>query len=146
MKKVYVGIGALIEKDEKYLIVKRSPMKDFSANSWEIITGRLEIDEQPEQGVLREVKEETNFDVEITLPLNTGFFYRGENFPMVFIIYWCKYVRGELLLNWEHSEYKWLTLVEAIDNPELHVFTSSFKIIQELKKYLPKDFSISKFK
>ena len=145
MKQFYVGVGAIVEKDNKYLVLKRSSEKDFGANTWEVVTGRLEEEEHPEIGVIREVKEETNFDIEIIMPLDTGFFYRGgKEFPMVFVVYWCKYISGELKITWEHSEYKWITIEEALDNPELEVFHSRFRIIEHLKKYIPESFSIHK--
>ena len=141
MKQVYVGMGAVIEKDGKYLVLKRSKDKDFQPEAWETVTGRLEQDESPNNAILREVKEETDLNVEIILPLDTGFFYRGgKEFPMVFIAYYCKYVDGKINLSWEHSEFKWITLQEALDMSDLKHFHFMFKNLKNLKKYLPDDF------
>lgn len=141
MKQVYVGMGAVIERDSKFLVLKRSKDKDFQPEAWETVTGRLEQDESPNDAILREVKEETGLDVEIILPLDTGFFYRGgKEFPMVFIAYYCKYVGGEINLSWEHSEFKWITLEEALDIPDLKHFHFMFKNLKNLKEYLPKEF------
>ncbi|HUU77015.1 MAG TPA: NUDIX domain-containing protein [candidate division Zixibacteria bacterium] len=145
MKQFYVGIGAVVEKDNKFLVLKRSPNKDVGANLWEVVTGRLEAEELPEIGTIREVKEEVNLDVEILMPIDTGFFYRGgKEFPMVFILFWCKYLSGEVKISWEHSEYKWLSLEEAINNPDLYLYHSRFKIIKKLKQYLPENFKLNK--
>ncbi|MBY9001402.1 MAG: NUDIX domain-containing protein [Candidatus Heimdallarchaeota archaeon] len=141
MKQVYVGMAALIEKDGKYLILKRSAERDFEPNSWEIVTGRLEADEAPNVGIVREVKEETSLDVEVIMPIDTGFFYRGsKEFPMVFISYFCRFTKGEIKLDWEHTEYKWITLDEAIENKDLKHFTNMFANLRELKKFTPDDF------
>lgn len=141
MKQVYVGMAAVIEKEGKFLVMKRSPKKDFEPEAWETVTGRLEEEESPIQGTLREVKEETDLEVEIIIPLDTGFFYRGgKDFPMVFIAYYCRYISGKVKLTWEHSEYKWITLSEALEIPDLRHFHAMFNNLKNLKKYLPEDF------
>ena len=142
MKKFYVAIGAAIEKEGKFLVLKRSSEKDVGANIWEVVTGRIEAEEHPEKAVIREVLEETNLAVEIIMPIDTSFFYRGsKKFPMIFIIYWCRYLSGELKISWEHSEYKWLELDEAIKDANMDLYHRRFKIIRNLKQYLPKDYT-----
>ncbi|NHJ40355.1 MAG: NUDIX domain-containing protein [Asgard group archaeon] len=143
MKQFYVGVGAAIEKNNKFLVLLRSPEKDVGANMWEIVTGRLEIDENPITGLLREVKEEVDLEVEVIMPIDTGFFYRGsKDYPMIFIVYWCRYLSGEVKISWEHSEYKWLSLEEAINDPKMEFYTSRFKIIKKLKEFIPVNFSL----
>ena len=144
MKKVYVGMAAVIEKDGKILIMKRSKERDFQSETWEVVTGRLEAEESPVDGILREVVEETGLEVEVILPLDTGFFYRGgKEFPMVFISYYCKYLEGEVKLTWEHSEFKWINLDEAVNLPDLMHFHAMLKNLKNLKEYLPENFKYS---
>ena len=141
MKQVYVGMGAVIEKDGKYLVLKRTKDKDFQPEAWETVTGRLEQNESPNDAILREVKEETNLEVEVIMPIDTGFFYRGgKEFPMVFIAYYCKYLSGEVKLSWEHSEYKWISLSEVLEIPDLKHFHVMFTNLKNIKKHLPTDF------
>ncbi|MCG3219937.1 MAG: NUDIX domain-containing protein [Candidatus Heimdallarchaeota archaeon] len=141
MKKVYVGMAAIIEKDNKILVMKRSKEKDFEPNKWETVTGRLDADESPVDGILREVNEETKLKVDVQYPLDVGFFYRGgKEFPMVFISFYCKYLEGDVKITWEHSEYKWVSLEEAINLPDLSHFHVMFKNLKEMKKHLPNDF------
>ncbi len=141
MKKFYVGIAGIIEKEDKYLILRRSNEKDFLPNTLEMVTGRLEENEPPELGLLREVKEETSLDVSIIMPVHTGFFYRGgKEFPMVFIMYWCLYKKGQVKLSWEHSEFVWMAIDEILAEKELEKFHDMFKKVSRLKKHLPEDF------
>ena len=143
MKQFYVAVGALIEKEDQYLVLQRSPEKDVGAKLWEFVTGRLEEEEDPAIGVLREVKEEVDLDVEVIMPINTSFFYRGSReYPMVFIVFWCRYLKGEVKLSWEHTKYKWVSLDEAINNEKLGLFRKGFTIIKKLKEFLPKDFKL----
>jgi len=141
MKQVYVGLAAVIEKGGKILIMKRSKERDFQPETWEVVTGRLEAEESPVDGILREVVEETGLKVEVILPLDTGFFYRGgKEFPMVFISYYCKYLEGEVKLTWEHSESKWINLGEAVNLPDLKHFHAMLNNLKKLKKHLPENF------
>ena len=144
MKKLYVGMGAAIEKDGKFLILKRSESKDFAPNAWEVITGRLEEEESPRDGILREILEETGLKAEIVMPVDTGFFYRGgKEFPMVFISYWCRYIEGEINLSWEHDQYKWVSIEEILEEPTMNHFYRLFERIGQLKQYLPENIIIN---
>jgi len=72
-EKVMVGLSTLcyIEKDGKYLMLHRTVKKnDVNKDKWIGIGGHFEIDESPEECLLREVKEETG----LTL---TSYRYRG---------------------------------------------------------------------
>lgn len=141
MKQFYVGLAAIIEKDNTFLALKRSPHRDFAPNDWEPVTGRLEAEENPEDGVLREIKEELGITAEIIMPVDTGFFFRGgKEFPMIFINYWCRYLEGEVNLSWEHTEHKWMSIEEALNEPTLDHFHEEFQRILKLKEHLPMDF------
>lgn len=99
MKSFYVGLAGLVEKNEKFLVLKRSADKDFAPNSWEPVTGRLEEEENPKDGILREIGEETRIKAQVAIPVDTRSFYRGgKEFPMVFIAFWCKHVEGDVKL------------------------------------------------
>ncbi|MHA1124286.1 MAG: NUDIX domain-containing protein [Candidatus Heimdallarchaeota archaeon] len=146
MKQFYVGVGAIVEKDNTFLILKRSPKKDVSPNKWEVVTGRLEIDEDPKDGALREITEEAQISAELVMPVGTGFFYRGsKEFPMAFVVFWFRYLTGDVQLSWEHTEYKWATLEEALEIDDLKYFHNELKTIGVLKKHLPADFTIEKY-
>ncbi|MHA2225535.1 MAG: NUDIX domain-containing protein [Candidatus Hodarchaeales archaeon] len=143
MKRFYVGLAGLIEKNGRFLVLKRSSEKDFEPGYWEAVTGRLEEEEQPEVGLLREIEEETGITVQILMPIETGFFYRGgKDFPMVFIAFWCQYLSGEVRISWEHSEFKWITLDEALEEPTLGHFHQIFSKIKKLRDIFPEDFSL----
>ncbi|MHA2352072.1 MAG: NUDIX domain-containing protein [Candidatus Thorarchaeota archaeon] len=144
MKKLYVGMGAAVEKDAKFLILKRSESKDFAPNTWEVITGRIEEEESPRDGILREILEETGLNAEIVMPIETGFFYRGgKEFPMVFISYWCRYLDGDVRLGWEHNQFKWASIEEILQEPTMNHFYRMFERIHQLKQHLPEDIIIN---
>lgn len=143
MKKLYVGMGAAVERDGKFLVLKRSEEKDFAPNAWEVITGRVEEEESPRDGILREISEETGLSAEIVMPIDTGFFYRGgKEFPMVFVSYWCRYTEGDVSLSWEHDQFKWATIEEIMEEPTMNHFYKMFERIRMLKHYLPENFTL----
>jgi 8-oxo-dGTP diphosphatase len=51
--------AALVVHDERFLIVRRSMRERFLPGAWGIPCGKLEPDESPGDGALRELKEET---------------------------------------------------------------------------------------
>lgn len=59
-----VGVGVLIRDGDRYLIVKRAVEPD--AGLWAIPGGLVEVGERAADAAMREAKEETGLDVEIT--------------------------------------------------------------------------------
>jgi 8-oxo-dGTP diphosphatase len=68
-KRPGVGIGIMIMKDNKVLLGKRHDDPDkadselHGAGTWTMPGGKLHFLETPEQGAIREVKEETGLDI-----------------------------------------------------------------------------------
>ena len=59
--KVQIGVGVLVEKDQKILIGKR--IGSHGENTWSFPGGHLEFGETEFDTAIREVKEETNLDI-----------------------------------------------------------------------------------
>ncbi len=62
-EKPIVGVGALIQDGERYLLIKRAAEPD--AGFWSIPGGLVEVGEKAEDAAVREAKEETGLDVEV---------------------------------------------------------------------------------
>jgi 8-oxo-dGTP diphosphatase len=115
------GIGALVYNpdDKTYLLLKRSPQKDFGSGTWECVTGRLEQGEGFEEGLHREALEEIGIEVQPEFIIGTSHFYRGAPVPeneLVGVIYCCTtFTPTALRISAEHSEYRWLTADSALE-------------------------------
>ncbi len=65
---IHASIGAVIFKENQVLLIKRG--KEPFKGQWSIPGGGLEYGETLEQGLKREVREETNIEIEILALLN----------------------------------------------------------------------------
>jgi NADH pyrophosphatase NudC (nudix superfamily) len=105
--KSYPTVSALIIDDDRVLLSKRA-IEPFKGE-WDTIGGFLEKGEHPEEGLRREVKEETGLDVEIIKML--GFFmdtYGGEDSTLN-IAYLATIKSGEPKPADDVAELKWFS-------------------------------------
>jgi len=126
-KKHFVTATGVVVKDGKYLIAKRAAWEKAFASRWTIPGGKLEAKDYttrvPDAGVnwynvieslvLREVKEETNLELNGLDYLTSLAFIRPDGVPCVIISMFGDYVSGELKLCNALTEYAWVTLEEA---------------------------------
>ena len=102
-----VAVNGYIIKENKFLLLKRiNPPK-----IWVPPGGRLYKNEHPEQGLLREVNEETGLRITIIQPVTTWFGTFGKD-KLLSIDYLCINPLGQFQLSKEHEQYKWASLTE----------------------------------
>lgn len=110
-----IGVGAIIEDDKgRVLLVKHKPMKgDFWRGKWICPGGELEVGETIEEGIIREVREETNLEIALTKPLTP--FDRivktdgRVSLHVLYIDYLARVVGGELRTGDDVGEARWVT-------------------------------------
>ena len=102
---------ALIKNGEKYLMLLRSPNEPVGTLLWDFPGGRMEEGEDLLESLKREVKEETNFDIEPRKVVFECEMNIAEH-DMKFFMYDIEKVTGDLRLSHEHSEYRWMTIDE----------------------------------
>lgn len=108
----FLGVGALVFERDKLLIVERAgePFKGY----WSLPGGILETGEKLDQGVRREVLEETGLEVE---PLSVFEIFEriipdaaGQpEYHYVVIDYWCRPIGGSLTAASDVSRVAWVT-------------------------------------
>ncbi|MBD3245216.1 MAG: NUDIX domain-containing protein [Candidatus Moranbacteria bacterium] len=88
----HVTMDALVEKDDKILLMKRSSKLSLEPGKWALPGGYLDKDETTQQGVLRELQEETGLSGKvmdlfkiIDTPKRKGDKGR-QNFTLVYLI------------------------------------------------------------
>ena len=107
----FLGVGALIFDDEKLLIVERAgePFKGY----WSLPGGIVECGEKLEQGIRREVLEETGLEVEAlsVFEIFERIIPDGEGrieYHYVLIDYLCRVTGGELKAGDDVSSARWV--------------------------------------
>lgn len=99
-------VAALILKDNKVLIAKRSTGDPNVFGKWEFPGGKVESGEDEKYAIEREIKEE--FELEIKA--NNFIINNICEYPKKTVdlrLYSCDYISGEFKLH-DHSEYAWV--------------------------------------
>jgi mutator protein MutT len=133
-----IGVGAVVLKENKILLEKRQ--NDPGKGKWSIPGGLVELGESVEQTVIREVKEETNLDVEkpehIDVVDKVDLDENGKvRYHFVIIDYFVKLKGGDLRASSDAAELKWV----AVDEIEKLELTPTFRaFFQRNRKKLEK--------
>lgn len=118
---------AIIRKDGKYLIVKRSLNKKVFPGKWTVPGGGLEGDDYintpkttadawyfaVEKSLRREIVEEVDLEVEKLNYLLDLVFIRPDGVPVVTLSYYADWKSGQVKLNEENIAHKWVDFEEA---------------------------------
>ena len=96
------AFGIIFDEQKRVLLVHR---KDYDL--WNLPGGTLEDFESPKNAVIREVKEETGLDVEISKLLGV---YNKENKNDMAFSFLCKVIGGEITLNDEADKIEYFEI------------------------------------
>ena len=102
----FVSVAGLVTNNNGEILLIKSPKR-----GWEYPGGMVEPGETFQEALLREVKEESGIDVEIT-----GFIGLCKNIEkdVVNIDFACKAVGGQLTTSYESSEVLWVKREDAL--------------------------------
>jgi 8-oxo-dGTP pyrophosphatase MutT (NUDIX family) len=107
-------ILSFISSNNKLLALFSKPHPEHGGGGWFVVTGGVEGNETLDNAVKREIKEETNLDAREVFELNWGSIYEwaGEDCEESNFISFVD--NGDIKLNEEHSEFRWLDLDEFV--------------------------------
>lgn len=108
MRKKIEVVASFIKKNDRFLIAKKG-------NFWEFPGGKVKEGEDLRNGLIREIREELDVEIEV---LNLLFSYENEDY--IFYFFESRIKRGRIFLK-EHKTFKWI----------------SFKDIKKYKFYKP---------
>lgn len=98
-------------------MVKRAPNLPHAAGRWECVSGRINAGELPVEALKREVAEEVGSDFRINIiePYYTFRLVRDDGHEVIGISFYCQYLGGKIKLNPEHTNYRWVTIDQAVN-------------------------------
>lgn len=113
-------LSFIVNENKELLLLKGSPNDlQFKKLIWYVVTGGCEtVDMTKEDTVKREIKEETNLDVQKIIYLNWIFKYMSLGHKCVEYVYIAFVKNTNIILNEENLEYKWCNInnfVEKVD-------------------------------
>ncbi len=115
-----VAVKAVIIKEDRALVLCRSKgeMEGSYMNShqkWDLPGGGLHFFERAEEGLRREIREETSLTVSIGQPLSL-FDVIKHHIHLCIFTYACYWEQGEVRLSAEHESFRWMTAAELEDS------------------------------
>lgn len=146
-KEIMVVVTAIIENTEgDILLIKRSPNSEDLPEIWEDCGGRLKQGEIPEEGLRREIKEESGLvDIQIIKPLTIFQDFRNgikqSQNELIGIAYWCTTKSNKITLSDEHADFQWINPKLAIDIVK-HSAVKQYIQIQMEEKRLVKEIDL----
>lgn len=125
-QRVRISSYALILKEDKLLLCRISNQVKGSAGKWTLPGGGIEFGESPEDAAIREVKEETGLDIEITriAKINSHVFrYPESHLHVIRMVYFAEVVGGEIVFEEDGSTdcVAWFTRAEAYRQPLVEI-------------------------
>ena len=106
-------VAALIKKEEKVLIAKRSTGDENVFGKWEFPGGKVEVDETEENAIEREIKEEFEMNIK-TIKFITNNICEYPSKTIDLRLYECKYLSGDFKLH-DHFEFEWVDIDKILD-------------------------------
>jgi 8-oxo-dGTP diphosphatase len=96
------SVVIVVKEKDKILLIQRSKTDDWMPLHWSFPGGHIQKNETPYKAAKRELKEETRLDGTITYA-GTRKTRNGKMY-----IYFCDDPKGEVELNYEHVQKKWI--------------------------------------
>lgn len=128
-----VGVGAVIVDQGRVLLIRRGsePLK----GNWSLPGGLLEVGESLEDGVRREVREETGLEVEVLelMELLNRVYRQGERVQYHYVIadYLCRLTGGELCAASDADAARWVERAEWNSHSALRIDPITTRVIEQ---------------
>lgn len=145
-----ITMTAIIYNNEReYLITRRSLEKKVFPGKWTVPGGGLEVDDYIntpptnkdgqwyytlENALKREVKEEVGLEIGKAKYLLDIAFIRPDGVPVLILSYYCPLASGEVKLNKESVDYKWVSAEEAKNYDLIDGIWEEIKMVDEILK------------
>lgn len=104
-----IAVTFLIEKNGRFLLIKRSSNEDHYGGKWVFPGGKVEKGEDVIRALLRELKEETSLKIQRKAAfLRSYSFARKDNSSTVGLVFCLKYKSGKVKLDKNSEDFVWI--------------------------------------
>lgn len=139
---------AIIYKEGKYLLLRRSLEKKAFPGKWTVPGGGLETDDYTEtpkttgdhwyfaieNSLRREIKEESNLEVgKMTYLLDIAFI-KPDGTPVIILSFYCPYKSGEIKLDEDSIDHAWVTYEEAKKYDMVEGLLEEIEMVEKILK------------
>lgn len=124
-------VAALIVKDGKYLLARRSTGSDEVLGKWEFPGGKVENGEREKHALEREIEEEFELKIKAREYI-TNSIYEYSTKTIDLRLYRCDYISGDFHLH-DHSEYVWVNKADILNYDLCPADIPLAKYIKEMK-------------
>ncbi len=130
--KCNVGEYAVLMNSEGKVLVVQLPQNSHHPGHWMLPGGRMEEEDDAGNGVIRELREETNLEIEVISPCHVARW--GAEEPIKYTVFFlCICKKEDVLLNQENQSYSWVDIDEIDTYKWLNVhFPTAIKKAQKI--------------
>ena len=132
------------DKGIEFLLLKRAENQIYPS-VWQMVSGKIKVNEKAFETSLRELKEETNLvPLKMWVTPKVNSFYSSQTDSICLIPVFAVLVKKDsrVIISNEHSEYKWVTLEEA---KKLLAWDGQRKAVDLIEEYFLNEKSFLKF-
>ena len=127
MIKIVATTKSLIVNEKNQLLLLKigtHTQQPERSNTWDLPGGFIDPGESASEGAVREIKEETDIDVEpsrVELIHGITGYYKENDTSVTHLCYAVKLnSTPDVKVSWEHESYKWVEYSTVLQNYELH--------------------------
>jgi len=107
-----VACAIILNSQNKVIVCQRSTSMHLPLK-WEFPGGKVELNEKPEECLIREIKEELDIEISVIRQLSINdHHYLDKSIRLIPFI--CRYLSGEINLK-EHADFKYLDKENLLD-------------------------------
>ena len=106
MSTIVTAVKGIVRHDNRILIVQRAAA-DSGGGTWECPGGKIDFGEQPEDSLIREIREETGLTITVDKIAYASSILTHPDRQVILLVYFCTAVTSSVTLSEEHDAYLW---------------------------------------
>jgi 8-oxo-dGTP diphosphatase len=138
MSQIISSVKALLQHNDKFLLLKETM---HHGDIWDLPGGKIEYGEEPTQALVREVREEVDISIQVLKSIGIWWFYsQNSKHQVICHTFLCKPASTFIIdmsknpADEHFSEFRWATIPEILDDPEIIVTDSLRSLLVEFNK------------